>query len=124
MFLKKSSSKSTVKNVVTLNTYSDKSYIFKDDAFKPLKKLTYNTSNFVTSYLNNKDIITASVNISRSIPEEDIEDIIEIKAYEELGLDQANSYIISSMEVESEEEERTFHIFVAEPEVLDTLYLP
>jgi len=124
MFLKKSSSQSTVKNVVTLNTYADKSYIFKDDTFKPLKKLTYNTSNFVTSYLNNKDLIMATVQISRSIPEEDIEDIIEIKAYEEIGLDQANSYIISSMEIESEEEERTYHIFVAEPERLDTLYLP
>ena len=124
MFLKKSSSQSTVKNVVTLNTYADKSYIFKDDAFKPLKKLTYNTSNFVTSYLNNKDIITATVHISRSIPEEDIADIIEIKAYEEIGLDQASSYIISSMEVETEEEERIYHIFVAEPEVLDSLYLP
>lgn len=124
MFLKKSSSQSTVKNVVTLNTYTDKSYIFKDDEFKLLKKLTYNTSNFVTSYLNNKDIITATVNISRSIPEEDIEDIIEIKAYEEIGLDQANSYMISSMEVETEAEERTYHIFVAEPDVLDTLYLP
>jgi len=124
MFLKKSSSQSTIKNVVTLNTYADKNYIFKDDAFKPLKKLTYNTSNFVTSYLTNKDIITTTIKISRSIPEEDIEDIIEIKAYEEIGLDQANRYIISSMEIESEAEERTYHIFVAEPEVLDSLYLP
>ncbi|MEA2047814.1 MAG: hypothetical protein U9O64_05135 [Campylobacterota bacterium] len=124
MFLKKSSSQSTVKNIVTLNTYTGKKYIFKDDIFKVLNKLTYNTSNFVTSYVNNKDLITATVNISRSIPEEDIADIIEIKAYEEIGLDQANSYMISSMEVESEADERTYHIFVAEPEALDLLYLP
>ena len=124
MFLKKSSSQSTVKNVLTLNTYSDKNYLFKDDVFIPLKKLTYNTSNFVTSYLNNKDTITAIVHISRSIPEEDIADIIEIKAYEEIGLDQAGSYIISSMEVESEAEERTYHIFVVKTEILASLYLP
>lgn len=124
MFLKKSSSQSTLKNVVTLNIYSDKSYIFKEDSFKPLDKLSFNTSNFVTSYLNNKDIITATVKISRSIPNEDIADIIEIKAYEEIGLDQANTYIISSMEVESDDEERRYHIFVAEPEILDNLYLP
>lgn len=124
MFLKKSSSQSTVKNIVTLNVYTDKKYIFKDDAFKVLNKLSYNTSNFVTSYVNNKDLITGTVHISRSIPEEDIADIIEIKAYEEIGLDQANSYVISSMEVESEAEERSYHIFVAEPEVLDSLYLP
>ena len=124
MFLKKSSSNSTIKNVVTLNVFSEKSYIFKDDAFQPLNKLTYNTANFITSYISNKDIITTSVTISRSIPEEDIADILDIKAYEELGLDQANSYVISSYEVENAGEERQYHIFVAEPEELDTLYLP
>jgi hypothetical protein len=124
MFLKKNSSESTVKNVVTLNAYTDRSYAFKNDLFKPLDKLTYNTSNFITSYVNNKDIITTTVHLSRSIPEEDIADILDIKAYEELGLDQANTYIISSIEVESAGEEREYHIFVAEPESLDEVYLP
>ena len=124
MFLKKSSSNSTIKNVVTLNVFSDKSYIFKDDTLRPLKKLSYNTSNFITSYISNKELITTSVNISRSIPEEDIEDILDIKAYEELGLDQASNYIISSYEVQSAGEEREYHIFVAEPESLDNLYRP
>ena len=124
MFSKKNSSKSTVKNVVTLNVYTDTNYIFKDDSFHSLKKLTYNTSNFVASYLRNKDIISTTVNLSRSIPEEDIQDILEIKAYEELGLDQASAYFISSTENETSEEERTFHLFVAEHEVLDSLFLP
>jgi hypothetical protein len=124
MFLKKSSSESTVKNVITLNAYTEKSYGFKNDLFKPLDKLTYNTSNFITSYVNNKDIISTTVNLSRSIPEEDIADILDIKAYEELGLDQANVYVISSIEVESAGEEREYHIFVAEPDSLDELYLP
>jgi len=124
MFLKKNSSKSTIKNIITLNVFSEKSYIFKDDTFQPLNKLTYNTANFITSYVSNKDIITTSVKISRSIPEEDITDILDIKAYEELGLDQANSYVISSYEVENAGEEREYHIFVSEPESLDNLYLP
>ena len=124
MFLKKNSSKSTIQNVITLDVFSGKSYIFKNDTFKPLKKLSYNTSNFITSYINNKNIITTKVNISRSIPEEDIADILDIKAYEELGLDQANSYVISSYEVENAGEEREYHLFVAEPEQLDSLYLP
>ena len=124
MFLKKNSSKSTIKNIVTLNVFSEKSYIFKSDTFQPLNKLTYNTANFITSYISNKNIITTSVKISRSIPEEDIADILDIKAYEELGLDQANSYVISSYEVENAGEEREYHIFVSEPEDLDELYLP
>ncbi len=127
MFFKKNSSnklKSAIKNIVTLNAYADKSYIFKNDSFQPLKKLSYNTSNFITSYVNNKDMISTTIQLNRSIPEEDIADILEIKAYEELGLDQASNYIISSLEVENGEEERDYHLFVAELEVLNELYLP
>jgi len=127
MFLTKKSpeeSQTTVKNIITVNAYADKYYQFKNGNFNSLSKLTYNTSNFVSSYLNNKDMITTVVNISRSIPEEDISDVIDIKAYEELGLDQASDYVISSIESESSGEEREFHIFVSEPEVMHTLYQP
>jgi len=127
MFLKKSSSKkskSTVRNIVTTNAYTEKKYIFKGDTFQSLKRLSYNTSNFITSYVSNKDIISTTIQLSRSIPEEDIADIIDIKAYEELGLDQASNYIISFMEVQNAGEEREFNIFVAQPEVLEELYLP
>ncbi len=127
MFSKKNgsqNSQSTIKNIVTLNAYTGKKYIFKGDKLQPLNKLTYNTANFITSYLSNKDFITTTTMVSRSIPQEDIDDILEIKAYEELGLDQASSYIISSIEVENSGEEREFHLFVAETETLNQLYLP
>jgi len=124
MFSQKSSSQSTIKNVITLNVFSEKNYIFKSDSFQPLKKLSFNTSNFLASYITNKDLISAKVNVSRNIPEEDIEDLLDIKAYEELGLDQAGNYTISNYEVETEGEEREFHIFVAVPEELDNLFLP
>jgi len=124
MFLKKSSSKSPIKNIVTLNPYIDKEYIYKGNKYQPLNKLSYNTSNFVTSYISNKNLITTTVSISRSIPDEDIADILDIKAYEELGLDHAANYIISYTESESSGDEREFHIFVTEPEDLDALYLP
>lgn len=127
MFLKKKSSEksqSTVNNIITVNPYTHKHYALKNDLFQPLNKLTYNKSNFITSYLSNKDMINTTVHLSRSIPEEDIADILDIKAYEELGLDQASDYIISSTEVENSGEEREFHIFVAEPQALDELYLP
>ncbi len=127
MFLQKNGSQesqSVIKNIVTLNAYTGKHYIFKGDMFQPLNKLTYNKANFITSYLSNKDFITTTVQISRSIPEEDIPDIIEIKAYEELGLDQASSYAISSVEIKGETEEREFHIFAVEHDVLLQLYTP
>ena len=127
MFLPKKSSESSessVRNIITINAYTDKYYQYKANSFKPLKKLSYNTSNFNTSYLSNKDVINTTISLSRSIPEEDIADILDIKAYEELGLDHASEYIISSREVESSGEEREFNIFVAEPHVLEEHYLP
>jgi Tfp pilus assembly protein PilN len=124
MFLKKKSSTSGITNIVTLNPYVDKHYIYKSNAFYTLNNPTFNISNFITSYVRNKDIITTVVYLSRSIPEEDIQDILDIKAYEELGLDQANSYTISSIEVMSDSEEREFHLFVAEHETLDATFLP
>ena len=123
---KKSSneSRSDLKNIVILNAYTDRKYIYKGDKLEPLKKLSFNKSNFITSYVSNKDIITTTVHLSRSIPEEDIQDILDIKAYEDLGLDQASDYVISYEEVETTAEEREFHIFVAQPEVLESLFLP
>jgi len=127
MFLEKNSSdkvESDIKNIVILDAYTDRKYIFKGDKLEPLKKLTYNKSNFVTSYVTNKDIITTTVQLSRSIPDEDIHDILDIKAYEDLGLDQAADYMISYEEVNTDSDEREFHIFVAQPEVLDSLFQP
>ena len=124
MFFSKKLSESSVKNIITVNAYAGKYYIFKNNIFKPLNKLKYNTLNFNASYLSNKDVIHTTISLSRSIAEEDIADILDIKAYEELGLDQATEYVISSREVESFGEEREFNIFVAEPHVLEELYLP
>jgi len=127
MFLQKKSSgksKSDIKNFVVLDAYTDKKYIFKEDKLESLNKFTYSKSNFVASYISNKDLITTTVHLSRSIPEEDIKDILDIKAYEDLGLDQATDYTISHEEVESAGEEREFHIFVSQPEILNSLFLP
>ena len=117
-----SAKKSKIKSIVTVNAYADKFYILNDQKLKPLKKLIYNSSNFVTSYLSNKDMITTTIEISRSIPLEDIQDIIEIKAYEELGLDQANEYIIRFYEGEGVGDVRKFNVFVAEPETLEEIF--
>jgi len=125
MFLtKKSPGKSpSIRNIITVNAYRDIKYLYKNDVFNGLNKLNYNTSNFIASYLGNKDVITTTVSLSRNIPEEDIPDILDIKAYEELGLDHASEYTIDFREIENSGEEREFHIFVAEPHVLDELFL-
>ena len=122
MFDTNKSKKPNIKNIITLNVYANEAYIYKSNTFKPLKSFSYNKLNFITSYISTKDIINTKIYISRTIPEEDILDVIDIKAYEELGLDEAGNYIISSTEVATDGEEREFHIFVSETETLDILY--
>jgi len=116
------STNSKIKSIVTVNAYGKKYYALKNQKLKPLKSLTYNSSNFVSSYLSNRDMITASIEISRSIPNEDLGDIIDIRAYEELGLDQTNEYVIKYAERESTGDIRNFDLFVAEPAVLEETF--
>ncbi len=117
-----SENKSKIKSIVTINAYERKYYALKDQKLKVLGRLAYNSSNFVSTFVNNKDLISTSIEVSRSIPIEDTDDIIEIKAYEELGLDQANEYLIRYIERESTGDVRLFDTFVIEPEVLEETY--
>jgi Tfp pilus assembly PilM family ATPase/Tfp pilus assembly protein PilN len=121
---KKKKEESSVLDVLSLNIYNSQGYIYKKDSLKLLKKLTFNKNNFVSSYINNKDVITTTVKISKNIEEDDVADIIDIKAYEDLGLDEATSYNIVSVEAEEDADERAYHIFVTPTDRLDELYLP
>jgi hypothetical protein len=116
--------KSKISSIVSVNPYAKKQYILKDKKFKPLKKLTYSSGNYVTSYLTNRDMITATIEVSYSIEDEDVEDILETQVYEELGLDQGTEYIIKHLEGEPTEENRVYHVFIIEPEVIEELYPP
>ncbi len=121
---KRANKKSDIRNIVTLNAYEKKYYIYKEELLYPLQKLVYNKTNYIVSFLSHKDIIATKVQLSRNIPEEDIPSILEIKAYEELGLDQASSYHISYYEEMQEGDERYFHLFVTEIETMDEMFLP
>ena len=117
-----STKKSKIKSIVTVNAYDKKYYVLKERQFSPINRLVYNSANLVAAYVNQHDLISASLEVSRSIPHEDLEDVIEIKAYEELGLDQAEEYIVKYTERESEGDVRTFDVFVVEPEVLESTF--
>ena len=122
MFKKLDSSKKSVSRIVTVNPYTKNSYLLKSNKLSLQNKPTFNTSNFLASYLSNKDFISAKIGISRSVSENDLDGAIEYKAYEELGLDQASEYVIDHYESPSEGEERLFNVFVAKPERLRELY--
>jgi len=114
----KSKLSSKYKGILTVDPYLDRVYKQKDSDITPKKKREYNTSNYVTSYISNKDLISAVVEVSNNIPDEDVYDTIELKTYEELGLDQANEYLISSIETAEVDGNRSFHVFVIEPEAM------
>ncbi|WP_353662491.1 hypothetical protein [Hydrogenimonas sp. SS33] len=117
---------SNFQKIITINAYQNVYYQFVNNALQKLDKLSYDKRNFVVSTLDAKDFISALIEISVNIPPEDLQDAIELKAYDDLGLDQAVEYVIRYVEaVEKRTDKlRYFHVFVAEPEVLHETFDP
>jgi hypothetical protein len=99
--------------IVTIDPQSKRAYRFENNEIKPhnLDKSSRN-SEFFISYIRTKDLITSTMEISRSIPDSDLQNAVEIKAYDELGLDTAIEYKISFSEIETNNtKERLLNIF-------------
>ncbi len=81
---------------------------------------------FVLSYLNTKEFINAQIEVSKNIPEEDLYDAINSKAYDDLALDQAVEYQIQYIETFSnlDEENRYFHVFIVDPLTVTSTFAP
>ena len=70
-------------------------------------------NSFFASYIQSKDVISATIEISRNIPENDLKDAIEIKVYDELGLDSAIDYTITYLETETNDtKNKVFNVFI------------
>jgi len=104
-------------SVLSVNPYKE-TYIngissFLSDTNSP----EFSKEQFVLSYLNTKEFINAQIEISKNIPDEDLYDAINSKAYDELALDQAVEYQIQYIETFNnlDEENRHFHVFIVDP---------
>ena len=107
-------------SVVTIDPYKEIAYNFQKNELKLTKLDKFKNQNFYISYIYTKDIISASIEISNNIPEEDLKDVIEIKAYEELGLDSATEYKIIFFERAAEDtKERLFNVFALNANLLE-----
>ncbi|WP_201353105.1 hypothetical protein [Hydrogenimonas urashimensis] len=115
-----------LQKIVSINAYKKEYYQFQNNALQKIEKLTYDKKNFVVSTLDAKDFISSLIEISVNIPPEDLQDAIELKAYDDLGLDQAVEYVIRFVEAPERKTDklRYFHVFVAEPEVLHETFDP
>lgn len=106
--------KKKAKNIVSFDNYTGDSYILRGETLSPQKKLTLKSNLFFATYLANKDIIIAPIEIGIGINDEDLDGAIENKAYEELGLDSTLEYIIKYHEISTTGEGRLFQLFIIE----------
>ncbi len=104
-------------SVVSINPYKNEYFNSASGFLTSTKNISFSKKQFVTSYLNTKDYINNQIEISKNIPEEDIADAISIKAYDELGLDQAIEYQIQYIETFNnlDGNNRNFQIFIVDP---------
>ena len=101
--------------IVTVDPYSLKSYLYKKSIFEKPSAKELAKNNFFISYVQTKDIISSTVDISRSIAGEDLKDAIEIKAYDELGLDSGAEYSIFYFESQKQDgDERIFNVIAVD----------
>jgi hypothetical protein len=107
----------TFSSVLSINPYKE-TYVNGISSF--LSDITapeFSKEQFTISYLNTKEFINAQIEISKNIPDEDLYDAINSKAYDELALDQAVEYQIQYIETFNnlDEENRHFHVFIVDP---------
>ena len=108
------------KNIITINPYINSYYEYKNQEFKKLDNLTYNDKQFTIAYATNRDLIIASLDLGYDVDEEEIEDTIYMKAYEELGLDEEKEYTIHHQKANDDENSTVYNVFISESEIISS----
>jgi len=111
--------------IVSIDPLSLTSYTYVKNEIK-LNKLEKSDKNaFFISYLQARDIISTTLDISRNIPDSDIKDAIDIKVYDELALDSSIQYVINYFETEAKDaKNRSFNVFIADTNIIQSKLLP
>ncbi len=103
------------KPIVAVDPYIPNAYLYKKSLFEKATPKELAKNNFFISYVQTKDIISSTVDIARSISGEDLRDAIEIKAYDELGLDSGAEYSIFYFESQKQDgDERIFNVIAVD----------
>ena len=110
-------SNSTASSVISVNPYQNSFVRPVANVLQKSSSIEYDKNQYLIAYLSSKEYIDAKISLSINIPDEDLEDALYNKAYDELGLDQAVEYMIRFIEIESEldAENRYFYLFVVDP---------
>jgi len=108
-------------DIVSIDPVSLKAYKYAKNEIQPFELKKSDKSSFFISYIQSRDVITATIDINRNIPEEDIDTAIEIQVYDELGLDSTIDYKITHLEIEtSDTKNRAYNVFVIDAILLQT----
>lgn len=115
--LMSTSSEPSFTSVLSVNPYKEAYFSGISSFISEAKNPEFSNEQFVISYLSTNEFINAHIEISKNIPDEDLYDAINSKAYDELALDQAVEYKIQYIENFNtlDEENRHFHVFIVDP---------
>ncbi len=104
-------------SVISVNPYKDTYFNGVSSFLSETTKPEFMKDQYAISYLNTNSFINSQIAISKNIPEEDLQDAISNKVYDDLGLDQAVEYKVQFIESFSnlDEDNRYFHVFVVDP---------
>ncbi len=111
------SSQHSFSSVLSVNPYKETYFNGISSFLNETTAPEFSKNQFVLSYISTKEFINAQIEISKNIPDEDLYDAINTKAYDELALDQAVEYKIQYIETFNnlDEDNRYFHVFIVDP---------
>ncbi len=114
--VKKQISRKRYTSIITIDPSSLKSYSFQNNEIKLNKLSGFKKENFYISTISSKNLITDSIEISRNIPDEDLDSAIDIQVYDELNFDPAVEYTVFYKEFFGFENSslRKFNVFAIE----------
>ncbi|MDR1285771.1 MAG: hypothetical protein LBJ88_06195 [Campylobacteraceae bacterium] len=127
--IKKHKSGSASSSIITIDPYSNTSYKFSSNEMveNDLKRASFKKSNFFISYVMTKDIVFGTIEISRSVSADDLQDALEIKAYEDLGLDSSINYKINYVETASsvsDQKNYVYDVFAVNSDIMAQSFSP
>ncbi len=111
--------------IVSIDPLSLVSYAYSKNEIKLHKLDKSNKNSFFISYIQTRDVISSTIDISRNIPDSDLKDAIEIKVYDELALDSSIEYAITYLETESKDSKnRSYNVFVIDLGIVTSKLAP
>lgn len=115
---------SSFSSVISVNPYENTYKHTLSHYISDVEKPEYLKTQYAISYINAKHFITTKIQISKNIPQEDVDDAIHNLVYHELALDQAIEYKVRYIEnfQALDEEDRHFNVFVLDPQEIDATF--